>query len=194
MKYPGLPRSAAAHDRTVAELAAGVAPPAPAYTVVRPAQPYDLATPGTPRAVLDVAKAASAGGVYACMCTFALAADAAGGVVASLALRFAGDLPGRPRRAWVVYVRSADEDGAVTWKPNGAALLDATDPGRPMRQLGVTELKAVLAGVPYVPPVPRPAAPKLQCQTCDKITSFSISTWRPYARHRCETKQSEGRS
>lgn len=194
MKYPGLPRSAAAHDRAVAELSAGLVAPAPAYTILRPAQPYDLATPGTPRAVLDVAKAAAAGGVYACTCTFALAADAAGGMVASLALRFADDLPGRPRRAWVVYVRAEDEGGAVAWRPNGAALLDGADAGRPMRQLGVTELKAVLAGVPYVPLAPRPAAPKLQCQTCDKITSFSVSTWRPYARHRCETRQSEGRS
>lgn len=197
MKYYYVPGSAAAHDRAVAELA-GAAIPAPpaAYVVLRPAQPYDLATPGTPAGILAVARAALQGPDWTPRATFALAASSDGGdVVASLALRLTGDLPGRVRRAWVVYVRREREDGTVSWAPGGAGLLDAGDPLRPLRPIGVEELKAVLQGKPWSPPPPRPAAPKMQCQGCDKVVSFALSTWRPYTSHKCiTTSGTEGRS
>ena len=202
MKYYYVPGSAAAHERAVAELGGGTpAAPAP-YVILRRAQPYDLSTPGTPAGLLAVARAADAGallhppGGWRYVATFALAspADPAGGdVVASLCLRLTGDLPGRPRRAWVAYVRAVDGAGRVAWKPNGAALLDP-EAERPVRVIGIEELKATLRGEVWVPPAPRPGPPRLQCQGCDRVTPFSTTTWRPYTRHRCVPAQSEGRS
>lgn len=204
MRYSYAPGSAEADARAVAT----PAPPAAAYTILRPAQPYDLATPGTPRGILDVARAAEEGGIYRHSAAFALAASTDGAdVVASLSLRLTGDLPGRVRRAWVVYVRRQGADGAVRWAPHGAALLDAGAPPvlreqeegppvevrRVMRLVNIGELTAELRGVPYVPPPPRPGPPRLACYTCDKVTPFSTSTWRPYTRHRCTTA-TEGRS
>lgn len=199
MKYSYAPGSAAAHERSVAELVRGrgaIAPPQ--WAILRPAQPYDLATPGTPAGILDVARAAAQGallpppGGWQHRATFALAAGSSGmqgDVVASLALRLTGDLPGRPRRAWVAYAR----DGA-SWKPNGAGLLDAGDVERPVRTIGILELKAMLRGEVYVPPPPRAGPPRLRCPTCDKVTPFSTTTWRPYTRHRCVATHTEGRS
>lgn len=187
---------------------AGSDAPAAAYTILRPAQPYDLATPGTPRGILDVARAADEGGIYRHSAAFALAASTDGtDVVASLSLRLSADLPGRVRRAWVVYIRRQGEDGAVRWAPNGAALLDAGAPvelraeedgrlievARVLRLVNIGELTAELRGVPYVPPPPRPGPPRLRCYTCDRVTPFSTKTWRPYTRHKCATTI-EGRS
>jgi hypothetical protein len=200
VKYFYAPGSAAAHDRAVAELSSPPAPAAAAFTVLRRAQPYDLATPGTPSGILDVARAAAEGGVWRCAAQLALAVDErSGAVVASLGLRCQADEPGRRRRAWVVYVRSQGEDGTSSWRPTGplstggAALLDDADTERPMRPIGVLELKAILKGVPWVPPAPRQGPPRMRCYTCDKVTPFSTSAWRPYARHKCSTQQ-EGRS
>lgn len=197
MRYYYALSSAAAHDRAVAELDRGsTAPPPAAYVVLRPAQPYDLSTPGTPAGILAVARAALQGMDWTPRATFALATSADGTeVVASLALRLLGDLPGRQRRAWVAYVRRQAEGGAAAWRPAGAGLLDAGDVARSLRPIGVEELKAMLRGVPWCPPPPRPAAPKLQCQDCDKVVPFALSTWRPYASHRCVTTTgTEGRS
>lgn len=196
MRYYYALGSAAAHDRAVAELDRGstAAPPA-AYVVLRPAQSYDLSTPGTPAGILAVARAADAGGAWTHRATFALATSADGTeVVASLALRLQADIPSL-RRAWVAYVRRQAEGGAAAWRPAGAGLLDAGDSARPLRPIGVEELKATLRGVPWCPPPPRPAAPKLQCQGCDRVVPFALSTWRPYASHRCVTTTgTEGRS
>jgi len=195
MKYPGLPSSAAAHDRAVAELGAGAPPAKLAYVVLRPAEPYDLATSGTPLGLRQLAAAAAEGGAWFVWATLALALAADGAVVASLALRCIGDLPGRPRRAWAAYVRTEAEDGTVSWVPNGAMLADHGDAERPVRIVGILELKAVLRGEVYVPPPPRPGPPRFRCYHCDQVTPFSVATWKPYARHRCETtKQTEGRS
>lgn len=199
MKYSYAPGSVAAHDLAVAELSAGAEPAAPAYAILRPAQPYDLATPGTPSGIVDVARAADAGallpapGGWRHRATFALAADAAGRIVASLCLRLEGDLADRPRRAWVTYVRSEDDDGAVAWRPNGAAMLDAERSPSP-KLIGINELKALLRGEVWTPPPPRPGPPKLRCYGCDRVTAYSTTTWRPHTRHRCESTQTEGRS
>lgn len=201
MKYSYAPGSAAAHDRAVAELERGAAPKPPEYAILRPAQPYDLETPGTPAGLLDVARAARQGahlpppGGWRYDARFALAQHTAaadpGDVVASLSLRLTGDLPAGPRRAWVAYVRRVDpETGASKWAPNGAAIIDHTDADparRGPRLIGVNELKATLRGEVYVPPPPRPGSPRLQCQTCDKVTPYSTTTWRPYTRHKCAT-------
>lgn len=196
MKYYYAPGSAAAHDRAVAELERGAPPACPQWAILRPAQPYDLATPGTPAGILDVARAAELGGAWCHRATLAVAASVDGGrVVASLALRLTGDLPGRARRAWVVYARAEDgTTGAVTWKPNGAGLLDAGDPARPVRPIGINELKCILQGKEWASPPPRPGPPHMRCYICDKPTPFSTTTWRPYARHRCDPTHMEGRS
>lgn len=194
MKYYYLPGSAAAHDRAVAESTGGAgAGPPPAYAILRPAQPYDLATPGTPAGILTLAAAAA--GRWRTEARFALAASVEdGAVVASLALRLTDDSPGRQRRAWAVYVRTEDpETGESSWKPAGAGLLDPGDPTRPLRPIGVNELKAVLRGEVYVPPPPRAGPPRLACQECDRATPYSTKTWRPYTRHRCAPR-TEGRS
>lgn len=190
MRYAYASGSAAADERARLAQDAPPAPANPAYTVLRPAASYDLSTPGTPAGLLAVARAAAddEGGAWAADGRFALAVDRAGRPVASLALR----LQQPPRRAWVVYVRTVDDDGRSSWKPNGAALLDP-DASRPMRLVGVTELLCILRRRPYVPPAPRPGPPRLRCYTCDKVTPFSTTTWRPYARHKCETT-TEGRS
>jgi len=200
VKYYYVPGSAAAHDRAVAELGGQrPAPPAP-YAILRPAQPYDLTTPGTPAGLLAVARAAEAGaalpppGGWRHRATFALASTPDGAeIVASLCLRLVGDLPGRPRRAWVAYVRTENAAGEVSWKPNGAALLDP-EAERPMRVIGIEELKATLRGEQWRPPPPRPGPPRMRCFTCDAVTAFSTKTWRPYARHRCDPTHVEGRS
>lgn len=178
------------------------ATPTPSHAILRPAQPYDLATPGTPTGILAVARAAEQGaslrppGGWRHRATFALAAsnDAESAVVASLVLRLVGDLPGRPRRAWVAYVRRTDAAGTVRWVPNGAALLDNGDVERPMRVIGVEELKAILRGEEWTPPAPRPPALTVPCPTCGgplRITNAGV----PYANHRCTpTKTTEGRS
>lgn len=200
MRYSYAPGSAAADERA----ATPAAPPEPPWVILRPAQPYDLATPGTPQGITDVARAAAEGGIYAAAARYAVAASPDGAeVVVSLALRLQADLPGRRRRAWVVYVRRGDK-----WAPHGAAVLDdAAPPVRreaeegappvevvvPVRPVGILELKAILRGVPYVPPPPRPGPPRLRCYTCDKVTPFSTTTWRPYTRHKCATGI-EGRS
>jgi hypothetical protein len=195
VRYYYAPGSAAAHDRAVAELGGGATPAEPRWAILRPAQPYDLSTPGTPGGILDVARAAAAGGVWQARATFALAASPDGTeIVASLCLRLAGDLPGRQRRAWAVYVRAEGGAAPAVWKPNGAGLLDAGDPARPLRTIGINELKATLRGEEWRPPPPRPGPPRLRCYTCDKPTPFSTTTWRPYARHRCDPAHVEGRS
>lgn len=196
MRYYYVPGSAAAHDRAVAELGGGTTTsPEPRWAILRPAQPYDLATPGTPGGILEVARAAAHGGVWRARATFALAASPDGAeIVASLCLRLAGDLPDRPRRAWVVYVRAEGGAAPATWKPNGAGLLDVGDPARPLRTIGINELKATLRGEEWRPPPPRPGPPRMRCYTCDKPTPFSTTTWRPYTRHRCDPTHVEGRS
>lgn len=198
MRYSYAPGSAAAHDRAVAELSSPPTPPSSTFTVLRRAVPYDLATPGTPSGLLGVARAAREGGVWRCAAQLAVAVDnRSDDVVASLALRCSADDPAtaRRRRAWVVYVRT----GEGGWQPTGpldtggAALLDTADAERPVRSIGVLELKALLAEREWVPPAPRRPPPRLRCYTCDKVTSFSTLTWRPYTRHKC-TEQKEGRS
>jgi len=235
MRYHYLPRSAIADE---AARAAAASPPAapPGWAILRAAQPYDLATPGTPRGILDLARAAEAGGGWRHGATLALAMSADGAqVVASLCLRLVGDVPPPPlkgsfscrrcrrwlegdwsaadpaarveierqmatgrcdacaaresgrRRAWASYVRVTDAEGGISWKPGGAQLLDTTRPERTLLTIGLLELRAVLLGVPYIPPPPRPGPPRLACPRCDKVTPFSTSTWRPYTRHRCET-------
>jgi hypothetical protein len=188
MKYSYAPGSAAAHDAAVA---ADPGPgPAPAYAILRPAQPYDLTTPGTPAGIIAVARAAEAGGVWQHRATFALAAanDAESAVVASLCLRLQADLPGRPRRAWVAYARTA----AGGWRPNGAALLDSAAE-RPMRVIGIEELKATLRGEPWAPPPPRTPPVTVPCPTCSGPLRLT-NAGKPYANHRCEKTQTEGRS
>lgn len=210
MRYSYIPESAAADARAAAT---HTAPPEPTYVVLRAAQPYDLATPGTPDGLRQLARAAAEGGIYTAAATFALSASPDGAeVVASLALRLTVDGPeeGRRRRAWVVYVRRGDRPWSATATPagGGAALLDThapaqlrdLDDGRPpvevvvpVRPVGVLELKALLRGEVWTPPPPRPGPPRLRCYTCDKVTPYSVSTWRPYTRHKCATGV-EGRS
>lgn len=165
------------------------APPAPAYRVLRPAQPYDLATPGTPAGILAVARAADEGGAWAYLATLALAEEAeTGEVVASLALRLRCDR--EQRRAWVQYVRT--KGGA--WSPSapgglgGAALLD----GGRVRPVGIEELKAIVRGQPWTPPAPRTVytVPCPVCQQPAKLTAGG----KIFANHRCEAKHVEGRS
>jgi hypothetical protein len=195
MKYAYVPGSVIAHERAMAGLSAGAPPAPPPYTVLRPAQPYDLATPGTPLGLRQLAAAAREGGLYAGVATLAVALRADGGeVVASLALRLNGDEPGRVRRAWAVYLRREQQDGTVSWAPHGAAVLDGANAARPIRAVGIEQLKAIARGVPYVPPPPRGGPPRLACFHCDRVTPFSITTWRPYTRHRCETSGKEGAS
>lgn len=189
MKYPYAPGSAPAHDRAVAELGAGRPAPPPPYAILRPAQLYDLATPGTPAGILAVARAAAQAGGWRTVATFALAVDPAGVVVASLALRLCGDLPGRPRRAWVVYARQA----AGGWTSRGAALLDHAAE-RTVRPLGIEELKATLRGEPWTPPAPRPPAPTVPCPSCGASVRLT-GAGKIYANHRCTTTTgTEGRS
>lgn len=200
MKYAYVPGSDAADERARRAQDSPPVPPGATWTVLRAAQPYDPATPGTPAGLLDLVRAAAEaeGGVWHAVVTLAVASSPDGeDVVASLALRLALDAPedGRRRRAWVVYVRRGDRPWSATSTAagGGAALLDTQAGAVPMRTLGVLELKAILLGRTYVPPPPRPGPPRLRCYTCDKVTPFSTSTWRPYARHRCETNQ-DGRS
>lgn len=196
MRYSYAPGSAAAHERSIAERTGDTPAPSPAYVVIKPAQPYDLATPGTPLGLRQLSAAAAEGGIFTQAATFALAVSADGlDVVATLALRLRGDSPGRVRRAYACYARRLGEDGSVSWLGDGSAILDSADEARPIRHVGILELRAIVAGRVYTPPPPRPGPPRLRCYTCDKVTSFSTTTWRPYARHRCElTKQTEGRS
>lgn len=194
MRYGYAPGSDAAHAAGVA--AAPATPAAGGPTVLRPALPYDLATPGTPIGIRSLARAAAAGahlpppGGWQHRATFALAVDDSGAeVIASLCLRLIGDLPDRPRRAWVAYVRS--EEGG--WQSSGAALIDHGDPERPLRMVGVEELKAMLRGEVWAPP--ERDVPMLQCQGCDRVVRFSMTSWRPYSNHRCDTAvRTEGRS
>lgn len=175
--------------RAVAELGAGRPAPAAPYAILRPAQLYDLATPGTPAGILAVARAAQQGGGWRTVATFALAADPAGVVVASLALRLCGDLPGRPRRAWVVYARQA----AGGWESRGASLLDH-GAERTVRPVGIEELKATLRGDTWVPPAPRPPAPTVPCPSCGAPARLT-GAGKIYANHRCATTTgTEGRS
>jgi hypothetical protein len=140
------------------------APTPPPYVVIRPAAPYDLATPGTPQGLRQLAAAALEGGRFTASAALAVAISSAdGSVVASLGLRMRGDEPGRPRRAWAVYVRREAEDGAVCWESAGAALLDAGAAPR-VRPIGILELRCVLRGEVYVPPPQDPqSAGSLRC-------------------------------
>lgn len=196
MIYSYAPGSAAAHTRAVAELARGAAPAEAAHVILRAAQPYDLATPGTPLGITAVARAADEGGVWRYIATFALAMPAGGepdAVVASLALRLAGDEGGRARRAAVVYVRRTAADGRSRWEPHGSAvLLDSADAERPVRPVGVEELKAILRGRPWAPPPPR-LTYTVPCPTCRQPARLT-SAGQIYASHRCDTKHVEGRS
>jgi hypothetical protein len=200
VKYSYAPGSAAAHDRAVAELARGVPAPPPPFAILRPAQPYDLATPGTPLGILAVARAADVGEVWRYSATFALAVAAApktgDGVLASLALRLNADAPGRSRRAWVVYLRRADpETGRSSWSAGsegGAALLDTADAVRPIRPIGVEELKATLRGETWASPPPR-VVYTVPCPTC-KAPARLTGDGRIYGNHKCDLKHTEGRS
>ncbi len=199
MKYPYAQDSATAHDRAVAELGGGTqSERAPGPVILRADQPYDLTTPGTPQGIIAVARAAEQGatlpppGGWSHRATFALAQTPDGAeVIASLCLRLVGDLPGRPRRAWVAYVR--DEAGG--WRPNGAALLDSAAE-RPMRVIGIEELKATLRGEVWMPPVKAPPSPALTvpCPTCGRPARLT-GAGKIYASHKCTTSgTTEGRS
>jgi hypothetical protein len=109
--------------------------------------------------------------------TAAVAARADGGIVASLAVRV-------PGVGFAVYTRG--EDGA--WGTAGAVLADPQ-----LRRVGVTEFAARLAGVDYVPPAPRPPAPKATCLGCGaevSVTGAGVI----YKSHKCKAGGTEGRS
>jgi hypothetical protein len=186
------PQAGAWHAESVAE--------PPAFAILRPAQAYDLATPGTPLGILAVARAADVGGVWRYSARFALAVAAApkagDGVLASLALRLNADTPDRTRRAWVVYLRRADpETGRSSWSAGsdgGAALLDTADAARPVRAIGVEELKATLRGEPWAPP-PARVVYTVPCPTC-KAPARLTGDGRIYSNHKCDPKHVEGRS
>ena len=186
----------------MAELARGATPLQPEYRILRRAQPYDLATPGTPAGILAVARAAAEGGLWSYTAHFALAQlvvppkDGGDGVAASLSLRLAADLPERPRRAWVMYVRRVQPDtGRSAWGPppggSSAALLDA-GAERPVRPVGIEELKATLRGEVWTPPAPRTTwtVPCPQCGGTVRLTAAG----KLFASHRCDSKKVEGRS
>lgn len=190
MRYSYAPGSDAAH-------AAELAPPTPLPrpVILRAAQPYDLATPGTPQGIRAVAAAAERGaslpppGGWRHRATFALAEGTDGGIVASLALRLTGDLPGRIRRAWVAYERT--EGGG--WVPSGAGLLDHGDTAHPLRPIGIDPLKAMLAGEVWTPPAPALVF-SVPCPTCGKPAKLT-GAGKIFANHRCETAgHTEGRS
>lgn len=199
MRYSYVPGSAAADARAMAAAIGGTAPPAPPFVILRPAAPYDLATPGTPLGIVQVARAAEQGatlappGGWRHWAALAVATTPDGArTVATLALRLTGDLPGRTRRAWIAYQRT-DAGG---WRSSGAGMLDTGAPtasGWPARPIGIEELKATLRGEVWVPPAPPQPAYTVPCPTCKQPTRIT-NAGKIYANHRCETAHVEGRS
>lgn len=141
--------------------------------VLRPAAVMDPADASLPSAVKGLLKLAGP----AASVTAAVAARADGVVVASLAVRV-------PGVGLAVYTRG--EDGA--WDTAGAVLAAPQ-----LRRVGVTEFAAVLAGVEYVPPAPRPAAAKVACPECGAEVSVT-KDGKIYKSHKCKTGGTEGRS
>lgn len=146
---------------------------APATTILRAATQLDSADASLPSAVRGLLKLAGP----AARVTAAVAARADGAIVASLAVRV-------PGTGCAVYTRG--EDGA--WKAAGAMLIAPH-----LRRVGVTEFAAVLSGVEFVPPAPRPPAAKVPCPGCGaevSVTSAGVI----YKSHKCKTSGTEGRS
>jgi hypothetical protein len=211
MRYSYAPGSTAADERDFARRTAGdSAPPPTGFVVVRPAVPYDLATPGTPQGLQLLVRAADAGahlpppGGWRYTVTLAVAVSADGGeVVASLALRLHGDLPPAwHRRAWAVWQRRTGDTVPAgqqgVWVPGGAQLRDSghPDPTRQWREVSLAELKTVVRGELWTPPPPRVAAPAftVPCPSCGRPARLT-SQGRIYASHKCTAPGAmEGRS
>jgi hypothetical protein len=98
--------------------------------------------------------------------------------VASLAVRV-------PGVGFAVYTRCEGADG---WSFENAVLVAPR-----LRAVGARAFAAVLAGVEYVPPAPRPPATKVPCPGC----GAEVSTTKDgtiFRSHRCKTTKVEGRS
>lgn len=176
MRYFYAPGSYAATDAAVARIDTPPAPAAASVRVLTSARPYNIETPGTPAGVRSLAELAEAHG-YAARVTFALAEDGAGVLIASLAVRIAGV-------GFAVYTRRVRE-ASSGWEA-GAVVLRG-------RVVGVNELRAHLAGVPYVPPPPKPPAFKVPCQGCGTWVSIT-GAGKIYSSHKCKVSGTEGRS
>jgi len=150
-----------------------ISPSKPAPQVLRRAVEVSHDDASLPSAVKGLLKLAGP----AATVTAAVAAMPDGRIVASLAVRV-------PGTGFAVYHRG--EDGA--WGTAGAVL------GRPhLRSVGVTEFAAALAGVDYVPPAPRPPAPKTTCPGCGAEVS-TTKDGKIFKSHKCKTTKVEGRA
>jgi hypothetical protein len=144
-------------------------PVAQRWTVLRPATEVSPHDPSLPRSVRALAELGPAG----TRVTLAVAGDAVGGVLASLAVR-------APGVGYAVYTRG--EGGAWGFARGAAA-------GRPCN---AGQFAAALRGEVYVPPPPRAAA-KAPCPGCGAEVSMT-KAGAVYASHKCQTRAIEGRS
>ena len=176
MRYFYAPGSYAATDAAVARIDAPPAPAAASVRVLTSARPYNIATPGTPAGVRRLAELAQEHG-HAVRVTFALAEDAEGVLIASLAVRM-------PGVGFAVYTRRVRE-ASSGWEA-GTVILRG-------RVAGVNELKAHLRGVEYVPLPPKPPAYKVPCQGCGAWVSIT-GAGKIYSSHKCKVSGTEGRS
>lgn len=157
-------------DAAVQPLSRGHVPP---ITVLRRAVEVSHDDASLPAAVKGLLKLAGP----RARVTAAVAARRIGGVVASLAVRV-------PGVGFAVYVRH--EGGG--WASENAMLIAPH-----LRAVGVKEFAAVLAGVEYVPPAPRPPAAKVPCPGCGTEVS-TTKDGKIYASHKCKINKVEGRS
>ena len=141
-------------------------------TVLRPAVEVSPHDPSLPRSVRQLVELRPDTRV-----TLAVAADTAGGVVASLAVR-------APGVGYAVYRRA--EGGA--WGFSGGALVAPH-----LRACNAGQFAAALRGVEYVPPAPRELATKGTCSGCGAEVSLTKGG-AVYASHKCQTRAIEGRS
>ena len=159
------------------------------HTVLRPAVEVSPTDPSLPAGVRRLAELRPGTRV-----TLAVAADAAGGIVATLAVR-------APGIGYAVYRRA--EGGA--WGFSGGAVLAPRPPHRlPARphlmRANVGQFTAALLGQEYDPnpvldvaEVQRAPTPKGRCPGCGAEVSLT-KAGAVYASHKCQTRAIEGRS